>query len=99
MQRGEGRTAIGAVLDELIKYTAFHFEFEEKMMEAAGYADFVRHATEHKKLVADVLAHKARFERGDTLSADLLSFIRDWLMNHILKTDRALARSMEKKTA
>ncbi len=99
MQRGDGRGAIGAVLDELIQYTAFHFEFEEKMMKEARYPGFAAHQGEHKKLVADVLAHKAKFDRGEALSAELLSFIRDWLVNHILKTDKALGRVLGRKAA
>ena len=94
MQRGEERSAIGAVLDELVRYTAFHFGFEEDMMKKANYPDFFRHQQQHKQLVADVLAHKTRFDAGQALSSELLSFLRDWLVNHIMKTDKALAREL-----
>ncbi|HJV26296.1 MAG TPA: bacteriohemerythrin [Aromatoleum sp.] len=96
MQRGEDRGGIGAVLDELIRYTAFHFEFEETMMKKANYPDFFRHQQEHKQLVADVVARKTQFDRGEALSSELLSFLRDWLVNHIMKTDKALARELRK---
>ncbi|BAL23574.1 bacteriohemerythrin [Azoarcus sp. KH32C] len=96
MQRGEDRGGVGAVLDELIRYTAFHFEFEETMMKQANYPDLFRHQQEHKQLVADVVARKTQFDRGEALSSELLSFLRDWLVNHIMKTDKALARHLRK---
>ncbi|NMG76607.1 bacteriohemerythrin [Aromatoleum diolicum] len=95
MQRGEARAGIGAVLEELIRYTTFHFEFEENLMKKAGYPDLFKHQQEHKKLVNDVLARKARFDSGAALSSELLSFLRDWLVNHIMKTDKALARGLK----
>jgi len=97
MRRGEGRTAIGAVLDELVRYTTFHFEFEESLMKKSNYPDVFRHQGEHKKLVGDVLAQKAKFDSGEALSSELLSFLRDWLVNHILKTDKALASSLRER--
>lgn len=95
MQRGEARSEIGAVLEDLIKYTTFHFEFEENLMKKAGYPELFQHQQEHKKLVNDVLARKARFDSGSALSSELLSFLRDWLVNHIMKTDKALARGLK----
>jgi hemerythrin-like metal-binding protein len=64
------------------------------MMKEAKYPDFARHRDEHKKLVGDVLAQKAKFDQGEALSSELLSFIRDWLVNHIMKTDKALGRAL-----
>ncbi len=93
-QRGEARSTIGSVLNELVDYTVFHFDFEEKLMKAAKYPDFARHQGEHKKLVGDVLAQKAKFDQGSALSSELLSFIRDWLVNHIMKTDKVLGRAL-----
>jgi len=95
MQRGEARSEIGAVLEDLIKYTTFHFQFEENLMKKAGYPELFQHQREHKKLVNDVLARKARFDSGAALSSELLSFLRDWLVNHIMKTDKALARGLK----
>jgi len=94
MQRGGGRPAIGAALEELVRYTTFHFEFEEKLMKNANDPQAAQHRGEHRKLVGDVLAQKARFDRGDALSSELLSFLRDWLVNHIVKTDKVLARKL-----
>ena len=94
IQRGAGRHGIVSVLDELISYTAFHFEFEENLMKKANYPDFFRHQQEHKKLVSDVLSHKARFDSGEALSSELLTFLRDWLVNHIMKTDKVLAKEL-----
>ncbi len=42
----------------------------------------------HRDLVKQVDGYVARFERGEiSLNVHLLNFLRDWLTNHIQKTD------------
>ncbi len=53
---------------------------------------------QHRKLIADVSSFKQQFETGDaSISVELMIFIRDWLMNHIMKVDKALARELNSR--
>ena len=45
------------------------------------------HKAQHARLVKDVLAFQARFKRGEVVGAELVAFVRDWLINHIQKID------------
>lgn len=100
MRGGHGRDVVGPVLNELIRYTVSHFAFEEKLMDRYGISSSVAHKAEHKKLVADVSAFKAKFDAGSAaVSTELMSFLRNWLSSHILKTDKALAGELLTKGA
>jgi hemerythrin-like metal-binding protein len=96
MQRNEDKQSIGSLLDQLIEYTSYHFKFEEDLMEKHGVTGVPTHREQHAKLVNDVVEHQARFRKGDALSTDLMAFLRDWLVNHIMKTDRAFGRELNK---
>jgi hemerythrin-like metal-binding protein len=94
VRSGQERQAAGGVFDELIDYTVNHFKFEEGLMDKHGYVAAEDHKGKHRQLVQDVLAHKARFEKGEALSSELMNFIRDWLVDHIMKTDKLLGRAL-----
>jgi hemerythrin-like metal-binding protein len=100
MRAGKGRDVVGHVLTELVNYTVFHFSFEEKLMDQYGIASSAAHKAEHKKLVADVGAFKTKFDAGSAaVTTELMSFLRNWLSAHILKTDKALAKDLLAKGA
>ena len=92
MHNGVGVEAAGRVLNELVDYTVKHFAYEEGEMRKSRYPQSDAHKEEHRKLVAEVLAFKEKFDSGKAaISIELMGFIRDWLLNHILKVDKALA--------
>jgi hemerythrin-like metal-binding protein len=89
------RPSVSKVLNELVRYTVSHFAFEERLMDQYGISTAAAHKAEHKKLVADVSEFKAKFDAGAaTVTTELMAFLSDWLRNHILKTDRGLAREL-----
>ena len=95
MQAGKGKEVCGKVLGELINYTRTHFAMEEQLMATHGYAKTSEHKAEHTKLVKDVLDFQSKFDAGSiTLSVSLFTFLKDWLINHILKSDMALAEGI-----
>jgi len=94
MRAGAGRQVCGSILDELVDYTVSHFSFEEKLMEKHQYGQRTAHLAEHRKLIDQVNRFKAQYGSGSAVSVELLGFIRDWLLNHFLKVDRALASDL-----
>lgn len=78
-----------AVLDELARYGKMHFEREEVIARAAGYPKAEQLHVSHGELVAKL----AEFCHGldtvwtqDSITA-FTSFLRDWLLNHVIKED------------
>lgn len=94
MAEGKGKDVIGKVLNNLITYTKEHFRREEDLMRSLRYPDFIAHHEEHEKLLQQVLDLHQKFESGAaTLSIQVLHFLRDWLINHIGKSDKGLAEA------
>ena len=59
------------------------------MMESAEYPALALHRIAHRKLTRQVEDYIARLEKGDiTLGMHLLTFLSDWLTNHIQGDDR-----------
>ena len=89
MKAGEGITVLGTVLQSLIAYTGSHFADEEKMMQAHAYPDYARHKALHVDLVKKVLELQEKLKTGNAmLTMTVMSFLKDWLVNHIQVEDK-----------
>lgn len=100
MRERRGKSVIGMVLSELVAYTQHHFAAEEVAMKRCGYGRYQEHRDEHDALTKRVREFAAEYERGNALvSVDVLCFLRDWLENHILHSDRAYAECLGKGKA
>ena len=77
-------------LNELIDYTKYHFDREEKLMQKFAYPEYEAHQDQHKKMIAKVNAIVEDYEvNADHAINDTVKFLRNWLINHIRKTDMA----------
>jgi hemerythrin len=88
---GKGRDVLGKSLAELVSYTFIHFGTEEDFMMIHGYPDYGAHKAEHEALAQKVIDFQREFESGKAaLTAEVMLFLRDWLNDHILQTDRKI---------
>lgn len=94
---GSSTQEIGDVLNELVKYTQFHFAHEAELMERFSYPGRSDHLSKHDDLIRKVALYRSRFEQGESVGGELTTFLRDWLINHILKTDRLLANHINQQ--
>lgn len=82
---------------DLLSYALYHFETEEKLMQEFNYADeyeedFNVHYQQHREFSAVVVTVRENIKAGNLMSrAELLSFLNNWLINHIRDTDQRLA--------
>lgn len=91
------RKAIIDAVPALVAYTLKHFASEEGMMRKAKTADYEEHIAKHKELVGQVSGLMKKIEAGDVPPLeDLLLFLKHWLMNHILVTDKRYAEPVAK---
>jgi hemerythrin-like metal-binding protein len=89
-QDGRRAVPLAPLFGELLAYAAVHFETEERLMEKYRFPDLPAHRSEHERFVRQVVGFKElqEFEfYSQILSLDLLTFLKNWLQNHILKTD------------
>jgi len=89
MEKGQGSTKIGKLLNDLNNYTITHFSTEENLLKQAEYPDFEEHKKLHDEFAAKIHEMQAACEKGEvSISVRLARFIKEWLSNHILGTDK-----------
>lgn len=89
--RQAGTDEILKIVMDLERYTLSHFTAEETFMRVAAYPDFQQHKKEHEDFVARVARERQAVTSGKSISLDLIRFLKDWLINHILVADRKYA--------
>ena len=94
------------ITQDLLSYALYHFETEEGLMKEFNYAetqgeDSAIHQRQHRDFSATVVSVRENIKAGKLISReDLLSLLNDWLVNHILNTDKKLgAFILEKRRA
>ena len=87
---GEGKEVLEDLLRDLIDYTHTHFATEEKLMIDYGYPGYEKHKKEHDDLTRRVSNMQKKFFEDDSIAVKLhaMKFLRDWLSNHLLGTDK-----------
>ena len=82
-------TAIGEVLEGLMDYTMNRFIMEEEWFERHAYPDTAAHKAQHNKFTGTIMNALTDFEDGQHISTDILEFLKHWLTQHIMRTDKA----------
>ncbi len=85
------------IIEELEKYTITHFTAEEIFMRELGYAGFAEHKVEHDNFVSRVAEEKAKIIGGKPVALEMVHFLKDWLINHILVSDKAYTQTYAKR--
>jgi hemerythrin len=90
MRTGKGNAVVNRTVGELVQYTRTHFQQEEALLRKANYPQLASHQELHRKFMNDVEALQKQARQGIAASAvEVLNMLRDWLLNHIQKTDKA----------
>lgn len=77
-----------AIMGKLRDYTAKHFQDEEGLFEITDYPGVKEHKAIHRKFVEKLNTCEAQLGSGTAaVSMDLLTFLKDWLIQHIAGTD------------
>ena len=89
MSTGQGKLILAEILEELVDYTKTHFSYEEQIMLKCQYPDFNAHKDAHEALTKKVMDFQKRYQAGQVaLSVEMMNFLKDWLTNHIVETDK-----------
>lgn len=85
------KSAVLKLVEELEVYTLAHFAAEETFMRVTNYPGFDEHKLAHQHFVARIAAEKDAVINGGHLTLDLMHFLKDWLVDHILVSDQSYA--------
>ena len=81
------------VMKELVDYVMVHFKDEEKIMDQINYPDIKEHKQKHELFIKEILSSVSAYSSGKQFVPNaFVRFLRDWLFNHILLTDKEMAR-------
>jgi methyl-accepting chemotaxis protein len=91
-QNAQSPSRLIGPFQDLATYTQKHFFDEEGYMESIGYPELEAHRTIHNKLLAQVGEFGEQLKKGHVQGDELISFLNDWLLRHILGTDMKYAK-------
>lgn len=87
------------ILDTLVDYTKTHFGLEEQLLQDAKYdaTEFAAHQREHRAFIEKISAAASKhLVEGKSVSFEIINFLKHWLQEHILVTDKKYAAALQK---
>jgi hemerythrin len=89
---------VGKVLIALVDYAQHHFSEEEQLMKEAGYPGLEKHKQLHLELLHRIAVKLQNLKRGNNITVpELTNFIKQWVIDHIIKEDRLFGEYMSNK--
>ena len=86
------------LLGRIIIYAQKHLDYEEKLLKENNYPDLENHLQKHdnyKLQVSDFAVEILEYREG--LSTQLIEYLNEWWINHILKEDMQYKPFFEEK--
>ena len=80
------------IINELKEYAATHFKHEEEYMMSIRYRRLISQKAEHEEFIEKISEFDLDEidENQRKVILELLDFLGDWLVNHILKSDKLI---------
>jgi hemerythrin-like metal-binding protein len=98
MKKGHGKDVLESVLTKLLTYTKEHFAREESALKTYGYPEAKCHLAQHAAFADKVNGFVQEYKTGTGgLSAEVLSFITEWLTSHIMACDHQYGEFLKAK--
>jgi len=98
MREKRSQSAMLSIVRGLGEYVVTHFGYEEKLFAKHGYPDIDAHKEVHRNFVAKVQEFESALSSGKaTVSMDVLQFLKDWLVEHIMGTDKQYSEFLVEK--
>lgn len=83
----------------LNEYTKEHFDTEEEFMRVVGYPMLPLHRIEHNELLTKVQNLRVKMDEGFLITADVATFVADWLAHHIHEDDMGYVLFLRDRTS
>lgn len=84
---------LDGIIDELVKYTEFHFATEEKYFVQFNYEHAAEHKIAHEALLNGVNSFRSeKNENKIELAMKLLDFLENWLVEHLEIHDKRYSK-------
>jgi hemerythrin len=95
LRRRAPRQEMAPLVEALVHRASDHFAYEEGLMRKTDCPDYELHKAEHDFLIAQVLNFQEQHQAGMAqVDEAFLTYIKDWLRNHMLVADRRMSRHL-----
>jgi hemerythrin len=85
---GRDKEVVSPLIDNLQDYASTHFSREEKLLQEKNHPDIDMQKSQHKFFLEKIHHFETHFQNETkSTSISLLSFLNQWVLNHILKVD------------
>jgi len=92
INKSSSKEKIFEMINAMKNYAGFHFSTEENLLQRYNFPDYQNHRNTHDKFIVSVNNFEERFKSGKLLlSLEITNFIKEWITNHIMKTDKQYA--------
>ena len=86
-------------LDEVVSYTKYHFDREERLMLLNEYPDFEAHQMKHKQMIEKINNYVESYRVDKSQATEqILAFLKTWLVQHIKGSDQEYVPYLEIKS-
>ena len=98
MQENNESNVLREILDRLVTYTETHFNTEKEYFDQYGYPNKDEHNKTHTYFKNKISDFRTSFTSGETdLSFEVMTFLKDWLRNHIKGVDKEYSEFFNEK--
>ena len=77
--------------DQLLEYTQFHFDREEKIQIKSNYPGAYEHKLKHKEIIQRLEEVTEAIRNGDSgVKDNLVELVREWVIDHVVQADKEM---------
>jgi hemerythrin-like metal-binding domain len=90
------------IIDELLEYTKYHFEYEEKMLREYNYIHVHDQEEEHGFYIYKIKEIASRDDIDENqrkVVLEVIDFLSEWISKHIMVADRKYAVFLKRVAA
>ncbi len=90
--RRKDAQALLTTFSNLANFTNEHFSHEEAYMRSIGYRQLTSHQKIHQNLLSHIESYGNQIKNETLNDQKLISFLRNWLLSHIMGVDMQYAQ-------
>lgn len=92
----EQEEKVEGIVSEMVSYTMEHLNNEERYFRKFNFSYSAEHMLEHKEFKEKVHGFQEKLAiNKSALNIEMINFLRNWLMSHILVTDKKYTKCFQ----
>ena len=93
IQKGSTVSVTESILHRLAEYAKVQHPYEEELMKSVHYSELEAHQQAHIDFKKRLMNESEKYEQNRSTYPvhDLSTFLKEWLVNHILQVDKKFA--------